>query len=300
MRKKNIQRLTNTDKILATETAKDPKKVNILHSGMLVITDYLLFSKNAGVKIGLPLHVREPRFLLVTSGEAEVEVNNVSMHLHQNTVMFVPENGTMEIQSKSDDFNGCGFVFDHRMSEHNHEKLSLPFVMTVSEKEAEMLKQSLHLLRILFSLPEDEAKLTKYLVSFFVDYLSGLCRKFFAEHQRPTRALCLFNEFTALVNQYAIREKSVAYYAGMLGITSNYLSVLVREQSHRSAKEWIEMAVIREAKILLDETNDTQAEIAAVLGFCSATQFGSFFRKHTGMTPRAYRYIDGSGEEEEQ
>ena len=88
----------------------------------------------------------------------------------------------------------------------------------------------------------------------------------------------------------------MAYYAGRLGISVNYLCILSKQYNHRSAKEWIEMAVIREAKILLDETNDTQAEIAAVLGFCSATQFGSFFRKHTGMTPRAYRE-EGTREE---
>ena len=284
--------MTAADKLLATETAKDPRKANIFRSEMLVITDYRLFFKNAGLKDGLPLHVREPRFLLVTSGEAEVEVNGIGMHLHRHSVMFVPRNGAVEMLSESGDFNGCGVVFDHRMAEHHYDRLFLPFDMALSDQEAALLKQSVQLLHLLFSLPEEKPGLMGHLASFLADYLSGLHHRFYAEHPRPTRAQCLFNEFVASVNQYVLKEKSIAYYAGMLGITSNYLSVLVKEQSRRSAKEWIELAVVREEKLLLLESDSTLAEIAATLGFCSATQFGTFFKKHAGLTPTAYRKGD--------
>ena len=300
MRKKNIQRLTNTDKILATETAKDPKKVNIFHSGMLVITDYLLFSKNAGVKIGLPLHVREPRFLLVTSGEAEVEVNGMFFHLCTNSVMLVPADGIVEALSKSTDFNGCAMVFPGQTFGKTYNEMFFrpQHLDHVSAADAELLKTYLQSFHALLSRSCRDAELKeaavsmafavmKFLFLLYRDSMAGI---------RIARSQDLFNRFVDLVNRNVRKERNVAYYAGRLGISVNYLCILSKQYNHRSAKEWIEMAVIREAKILLDETNDTQAEIAAVLGFCSATQFGSFFRKHTGMTPRAYRE-EGTREE---
>ncbi len=41
--------------------------------------------------------------------------------------------------------------------------------------------------------------------------------------------------------------------------------------------------------MLLNGSKDNLDKIAAVLGFCNATQFGTFFKKHTGQTPMEYR-----------
>ena len=39
----------------------------------------------------------------------------------------------------------------------------------------------------------------------------------------------------------------------------------------------------------LSENYSKGSEIADELGFCTAAQFGTFFRKHAGLTPTAYR-----------
>jgi transcriptional regulator GlxA family with amidase domain len=41
--------------------------------------------------------------------------------------------------------------------------------------------------------------------------------------------------------------------------------------------------------MLLNGSKDNLEKIAVALGFCNATQFGTFFNKHTGQTPMEYR-----------
>jgi transcriptional regulator GlxA family with amidase domain len=41
--------------------------------------------------------------------------------------------------------------------------------------------------------------------------------------------------------------------------------------------------------MLQNGSKDNLEKIAVALGFCNATQFGTFFRKQTGMTPMEYR-----------
>ena len=50
--------------------------------------------------------------------------------------------------------------------------------------------------------------------------------------------------------------------------------------------------------MLLNVSKDNLEKIAVALGFCNATQFGTFFKKHTGQTPMEYRNGKGIPEGE--
>ena len=53
--------------------------------------------------------------------------------------------------------------------------------------------------------------------------------------------------------------------------------------------EWIAEAVILDAKTQLRTSQMTVQQIANYLNFPNPSFFGRFFKKHTGMTPKAYR-----------
>jgi two-component system response regulator YesN len=67
------------------------------------------------------------------------------------------------------------------------------------------------------------------------------------------------------------------------------LSILIKKESGLTVQECCRMRTITEAKIRLSGTTDSLHKIADGLGFCNATQFGTFFKKHTGQTPMEYR-----------
>jgi len=68
-----------------------------------------------------------------------------------------------------------------------------------------------------------------------------------------------------------------------------YLGALVKACSGRSAKEWINHIVAREAKLLLKGADEKVEKVAEMLGFRNPAQFGTFFKKENGMTPMEYR-----------
>lgn len=99
----------------------------------------------------------------------------------------------------------------------------------------------------------------------------------------------IFNRFLNLVNKYAIRERRVSFYADRLYLTSRYLSTLIRQASHRTVMDWINEAIVQEAKLLLHHSDKLVYQIAGELNFPNTSFFCKYFRRMTGKTPLEYR-----------
>ena len=93
----------------------------------------------------------------------------------------------------------------------------------------------------------------------------------------------------ALVHEHCAREREVTFYADRLCISTRYLSTIVRNISHGSAKEFIDQAVVLEIKVMLQSTDLSVQEIAYRLRFPDQSYLGRFFKKHTGESPTEYR-----------
>lgn len=103
------------------------------------------------------------------------------------------------------------------------------------------------------------------------------------------RSQQLFDKFMALLHTHHTKERSVAYYAGLMCLTPNYLSGEIKAYSGRSALEWINEYVVTEAKLLLYNPDNSVQGVARLLNFPSQSAFGKYFRSQTGMSPKAYR-----------
>lgn len=112
------------------------------------------------------------------------------------------------------------------------------------------------------------------------------------ERQQHTRQEDIFNRFLELVNKYAVRERSIAFYADRLFLTPRYLSTLVRQCSGRTVMDWVNEAVMQEAKLMLRHTDKLVYQIADELNFPNASFFSKYFRRMAGMTPNDYRRKD--------
>lgn len=92
-----------------------------------------------------------------------------------------------------------------------------------------------------------------------------------------------------LLAQHHSTERNLSYYAEKIGITTNYLSKLVKEYSGKTAVEWINEYVILEAKTMIKHTQYTIQEIAYKLNFPSPSFFGKYFKRLTGISPKRYK-----------
>ncbi|WP_420386735.1 helix-turn-helix domain-containing protein [Roseivirga sp.] len=81
-------------------------------------------------------------------------------------------------------------------------------------------------------------------------------------------------------------------YANGLAVHVNYLNRAVKEVTGRSTTSHITERILNEAKALLQHTDWNISEIAFALGFDYPSYFNNFFKKQTGMTPKALRTVE--------
>ena len=105
----------------------------------------------------------------------------------------------------------------------------------------------------------------------------------------PSRREELFLRFLNRVEELYTRERSVQFYADLLGVTSKHLSTVVKDITGRTAGEWIDAQVIVRAKLMLRNSGMTIQEISNELNFSNQSFFGKYFKHLTGMSPRRFR-----------
>ncbi len=82
---------------------------------------------------------------------------------------------------------------------------------------------------------------------------------------------------------------STSYYADKLNVHPNHLNSIVKGMTGQTASKIIYDHITLKAKELLKQTDESIKEIAYRLYFDSPNNFSTFFKKHTSVTPNAYR-----------
>lgn len=115
-----------------------------------------------------------------------------------------------------------------------------------------------------------------------------------ADH-RLTRTFfdCCRDQLALLATGKIEKMASLAEMAARLHVTQNYLNDTVRKVSGRSAGAYIRELLTTEASALLRQTGLSVSEIAYRLGFNDPSYFARFYRRQTGMSPRAVK--EGAG-----
>ena len=82
---------------------------------------------------------------------------------------------------------------------------------------------------------------------------------------------------------------SVAYFADELHLSANYLGDLMKKETGKSAKEYIQDKLIEVAKNKTFDATKTISEIAYEMGFKYPQHFTRLFKNRTGYSPNEYR-----------
>ena len=100
-------------------------------------------------------------------------------------------------------------------------------------------------------------------------------------------------QLRALVDEFFRNERQLGFYAEKLAMTVDRLNDHVKRATGVTAGHLIRQRVLTEAKRQLVFTVQPIQDIAAALAFADPSHFARFFRKHTGMTPHAFRAQGG-------
>ena len=81
----------------------------------------------------------------------------------------------------------------------------------------------------------------------------------------------------------------VQHLAEKLNLHPNYLNSVIKSKTGRTVNDWISTRTLLIAKSLLMSTTYSAKEISYKLGFSEPTHFSRFFKKHTRLSPGAFR-----------
>ena len=103
----------------------------------------------------------------------------------------------------------------------------------------------------------------------------------------------IFVKLITLISDHYPKERSVSFYADRLCLSPKYLSSMVKGFCGYTVQDLVFKAIIRRAIFLMTSTSKTIQEISDELNFPNASAFGTFFKKHTGLSPKNYRISSG-------
>jgi len=233
-------------------------------------------------------------------GTLGLKANLETYTIGPNCLMLITPHVIKEWTAMSDDHDSLSIFFTKEfITSHNtlHAD-NLHFlenvarhVLPLSEADAATITASLRFLQQKFPTPHPyREQVIRNLINSLLYEVIGMYEQQHAVLQSTqTRSQQLTFEFKNLVNTHSVAERSVKFYAGQLCITPKHLTEIVKDVTGKTASEWIEEAVVLEAKALLQNQQLTVAQIADLLHFADQSAFSRFFRKSLGFSPTAYK-----------
>lgn len=141
-------------------------------------------------------------------------------------------------------------------------------------------------------------KFSKALIVSNIEVLLNYCMRFY-ERQFITREEINHDtlaRFERLLDDYLDSDAAllhgiptVRYFADKICLSPNYFGDLVKQQTGKTAQEYIQLKMIAEAKERMLDPARNIKQIAESLGFQHPQHFVRFFKRQEGCTPTEFR-----------
>jgi AraC-like DNA-binding protein len=243
-------------------------------------------------------------FMFIIAGDAEFSIDYANYKFTENSWVELRPAADVRLLNHSDNFNAYiimaaeSFILDTLLDKkpipvsHFVDSRESPH-MEINEDELAALKLSadriIHYMKIEHNFKKDMLHNTFYNfileISNIFKRRDGVRKKL----QNLSRKESIIRDFLILVDQNAMEQHNPSFYSDRMCISTQYLSITLKEVTGFTANYWIAKKVTAQAKILLRTPNLTIKEITDKLHFSDQSSFGKFFKKHTGMSPKKYR-----------
>jgi len=239
-------------------------------------------------------------FLLVTKGRLKCKVDDTPIELVEGMSTFAVAGQHVRILETSSDFDSYLHVLSVRLG-------NMIFVKKGLAIYTELRKNPVHVRSdYAMRLSLDTAALLKDVMEHpqaenFLDICVSLITNNLRlvspenlwdpeENEMPdNRHEQIMKRFTALLEKFYQRERTVQFYADQLYVTPKYLSACTKHITGHTANWWINSYVLRDATNLLVHSNLSVKTIASRLNFEDQMLFGKYFRRQMGISPTAYK-----------
>ena len=231
----------------------------------------------------------------ILKGEMRVIVNNQPYTIKANEGFLITPDFLVK---KPDDMDNFVEIRVLSLSRKFLEEVNPQFPLTLIshvyvcphwQMSAQKLQRTMHYLDLLQELIEEKDRTAAvYLVRSLFHYLAG--ENLAMWNDKPmSRNEEITGRFMHLVDLYCDKHHNLDWYAEQLCLSTRYVANTVKETLGMTASACIEHALTRRAKTLLCTTSLSIQEIADQLGFQNQSHFGTFFKRHTSLSPAAFR-----------
>ena len=245
-----------------------------------------------------PYLMEDLRMGSVRKGKIRLTVNLIEREYGAGTFAYISAGSIMQINEMSDDFDLCGIMIgDERLRAALGQATptlcngDTPFfTIRPTAEDAATISGMISIIWELINKKNVPDETLNSMISALIHYYNYLKRleSDTVEDWTP-RGKQLFNTFINLVNTYAKSERKLQFYADKMCVTARYLSTVVKQTTGITAKEWIDRAVVTNAKVMLKYSDKQVAEVAYALDFPNVSFFCKYFKHATGQTPQEYR-----------
>lgn len=237
-------------------------------------------------------------------GKIQGKMGEMELTLSENQVVLCPPNVILtDIMASPDISIKAIFFTNNILQSFLHEKINLWNDMmykhkmhTIVIKDSEMgfMQHFYEMLTICIKHQEHNPYRTEVIQSLLRSAFIGLMGiiKQILPTQAPQemrRTDTLFQQFLDLLGRSIEKHRSVESYASELCISAKHLTNICKQNSGKTALEWITEYVKEDIRYYLRQTDLPIKQICDILGFANPSFFGKYVREQFGQTPLEVR-----------
>jgi len=259
--------------------------------------------------LSLPGRINTPAIILTLAGKATIEINDKTYTILPNTLIDITGVRVFHNFLFSDDYRGYSIMVTNRFYEeifYGERHLTPDVALRKSTDPLEHIGPTNTSLlvdileKIIWNISRTSHIWYRRMVmnevrSFYMEVGNIIVNNLTSaekEQDLPDNGL-LFFKFMQLLQDNSNERKSVGFYADKLCLTPDHFAKNIKAYTGRNVTDWINEALLRQAKLYLQDPESTLQQVADILNFSDQSAFGKFFKKQTGISPGEYKSKKG-------
>lgn len=244
-------------------------------------------------------------FVIVTEGTAVFTQNNKCYRAGRNSIVHFTPHRYMSLDEASDDFEAmCLSCNQQFISELPYIREFYVFMFSNQLYDAPVLTLDAADVDVLLGLLQrmdvyvraDKSVMTysvqlihAYAEVFEFELLTAMERNGMVNAVLNNHAKDICRAFMELLFANFTRQHTVAFYASRLNLTTQYLTLVVKQATGRTVAELIGDFLYSKACVMLHSSDMSVKQVADRLCFSDQAAFCKFFKKRAGRSPSEFK-----------
>lgn len=250
-----------------------------------------------------PLHFNCGVQILCTCGTCILSTGAQQFHLREMSELIFWGGSIMQLMEASDNFHVRLLLYPKKIFLQAAISLDTTYFNYMrefpqydhGEESWKNVTLWIDMAQLLFRRPSSafrERLELNFLQSMLMWIFSSIPDTYVSKAESYTRKQLLFHKFMHLIHEHTAQMHQVSFYAEQLCISPRYLNEITLSFSNgKTPKSLIDEQLTAELKVLLNNPALSIAEIASLCHFPDSSYLSRFFKKNTGIAPKAFRAL---------